>query len=137
MLPNKKDFKQQVDSLNLNENVQKLLFDLYEDAEKNKQNDTVDEIINCLFPKTFTKDNMIPYSFVFTPIGTVLFTTLFNNTNYCSMNDVIEYSFKYYKKGLSRQYLSQEIYQGRLKALKYNGRWKFRKSDVKKYFENK
>lgn len=135
MIPSRTKFLNEVKKSNFDENIKKDLISIYEHLLGNEKIENieilVDQTIKKLFPAVYSTDNMIPYSFVSTSIGTVLFTALFKEDKLLTVNEVMEIS------GFTRQYITQEIKAGNLNAEKISSVWKLREKEVYDYLESK
>jgi hypothetical protein len=97
------------------------------------------EVLANLFTPKYTTEVLIPLSFHDSTIATVIYSILYGTDEKTyTVNDIIERTkTKNKPKGLSKQYLKQEINAGNLKGQKKNGYWSFDESQVNEYLKTK
>lgn len=134
-----KAFNKELKQLVQNDVVEKIneLYQVYKMLDSNKEiefdniQSQIDDILEKLFKNQYSNELMIPYSFLNSEIGKVLFTIKYSNTEkvYTS-TEVAE------MLGCSLQYIAKLVKEDKLKGHKKTGRNYFFESDVIKFMES-
>ncbi|MGL5381740.1 helix-turn-helix domain-containing protein [Clostridium sp.] len=133
-------FEKELKNLGKDDVIKKIeeLYQVYKllDSDNEIQFDNIqsqiEEILEILFKNQYSNELMIPYSFLNSEIGKVLFTIKYSNTEKVfTSSEVAE------MLGCSLQYIAKLVKEGKLKGQKKSGRNYFFESDVVKFMENK
>lgn len=143
-LPEREVFVEELQDIKNEEIKQKslILYDSIISFENigQKQLQLADQIIEGLFnSQNLYYEPIIPLSFFQTSLGKLILIVLNDESeqNY-TINALIELTkTKDKPQGLTKQYISQEIKAGRLKAIKESGVWKIPSGEAKRYLAEK
>lgn len=143
VIPDKSVFIKEVEEITDSKETREKLIKLYDHStgyeKTNNANKLIHEVLKELFGDKFSADPVIPYKFLGTNIAKVVFSIMYNlNENLYSMEDLIELAKAEIRpEGYTRQYLGQEIRDGKLKGTKKGKVWWFTEEEVREYFDKK
>lgn len=145
MIPDFKTFEKEVEKID-NPKTKEKLFSLYEHLKGIKKLDNKRELLKEVFSSLFSfniisTSILIPYEFLDTNIGKVLFLLFYDfeseEKKYTVADLILMTKSDEKPKGFSKAYISKEIAAGNLKGTINNGRYYFSTSQINNYLERK
>lgn len=145
IIPDLEELLKETNQLNLSKEVEDKIIQVYnfckgfKETEIENIDEFIKDILKNIFNSNFTSDIMIPFDFINTNIGKILFYAKFGiEEELYSIKDLIELSKTPERpKGFTKQYIKQEIDAHRLKAFKRSYRWYITKAEVNRFLEKK
>lgn len=142
IIPSKKIFMKEVNRIK-NEEIRIKLSNIYDHLTGVNKLDNAKEVINEILESMFclSKDVgiLIPYSFLDSNIGRVLFSAFYGfNQSIYTINDIIDFTKSEKKpKGFTRQYIIKEINNGNIAGVFFNSNWFFYEDEINRYLLKK
>lgn len=142
IIPQKADVIKELSEVN-DAKLKKDVLELYEHllGTKTVENakDKIEDVLRRMFKNQYSKDVYIPLEFcINSSVAKVLFNILYADEVLYSTLELMELSItKDYPNGYTRQYISQEVKNGRLSAIKKGGSLFFTEREVNRYLIGK
>lgn len=141
-LPSKEEFEKELSTIQNEESKEKLtkIYNHLTGTKKIRNIKSVcKELIKELFKTEFSTDVNIPYRFLNSNLGSIVFTALYCKSieKYYNATEVVELTKTLENpKGFSRQFIVMEANSGNLKGTK-KGSWVFEETDVNEWLIKK
>lgn len=134
---NKKEYFLQVDEIISTCDIKKeyfiILYDIYEGKNFiGSKDQLVDHIIKSIFTSYYSNEIMINYSFLKSPVGSVLIQVLFNVREHMyTLQEVSEMA------GITKQAILKDVNNKKINGKKVGGIWLFTKKNINEYLEKR